>query len=180
MEKDKNKPTFKEKYLKKKYVLILMAVIIIGGLSAVPVLAKASEYPKFCLSCHIMRPYYDSWNQSALLDHKHAQENVSCHDCHQTTLAGQIHEGIAFITGDYYLPLSKLEVDRSYCLSCHTDFESIIKATAFEGSNPHESHNGEQQCNVCHNMHRPSKLYCSECHIFNWMKDLDAAWDKSK
>jgi hypothetical protein len=54
-----------------------------------------------------------------------------------------------------------------------------VKAkTNFKESNPHDSHNGEQDCNVCHSMHGKSKVMCSQCHQFSWMNDLDASWNK--
>ncbi len=180
MKEDNQKKKSFKNYFTKKNIIITIGILILIGFASVPILAKASEYPKFCLSCHIMKPYYDSWESSKLLDHRHEANGNTCHDCHQTSFAGQMKEGINFISGNYTLPLPKMEVDRDYCMSCHTDFESIKKATAFEGSNPHDSHNGELSCNTCHNMHEPSQLLCAECHTFYWMKDLDESWNLNK
>jgi len=31
-------------------------------------------------------------------------------------------------------------------------------------ANPHQSHNGELDCAVCHHMHKASEKYCIQCH----------------
>jgi uncharacterized paraquat-inducible protein A len=73
-------------------------------------------------------------------------------------------------------------VDRAFCLNCHSEngegssWEEIQAATDFDESNPHDSHNGEQNCNLCHQMHTQSKPMCVECHIFKWYDDLDEGW----
>jgi hypothetical protein len=48
--------------------------------------------------------------------------------------------------------------------------------TNFDESNPHDSHNGEQNCNLCHNMHQKSQAMCSQCHQFNWLDKLNSSW----
>lgn len=178
----KEHKNFREKYLNKKALLILaFALLIIGGGSGAALL-KASETPAFCASCHIIKPYYESWNGATLLDSKHAQENVNCQECHYHTLSGKIEEGLHYVTGDYTLPLKSEYGKRAFCLECHSkkggasSWEEIKAATDFEESNPHLSHHGEQNCNLCHKMHEPSTVMCSGCHTFKWMDNLDDPW----
>lgn len=171
-----NKPGSKGKILNKKTVLIMLAVVLLTGAGMAAYILQASDNPAFCTSCHIMDSYYRSWEDSSLLAHKHSLENVACHDCHQATLSEQVHEAITYATGSYATPLEKREFSKDFCLECHDDFEAVKAATEFEESNPHDSHNGEQECNVCHSMHQPSKVMCSECHVFGWIDELDESW----
>ncbi|MHC5081765.1 MAG: NapC/NirT family cytochrome c, partial [Planctomycetota bacterium] len=50
---------------------ILGVVAVAGAVAAIEYTAR----PSFCITCHIMKPYYDSWEESS---HKH----VPCVDCH--------------------------------------------------------------------------------------------------
>lgn len=172
----------KGRRLNKKSILIGLAVIILlGGVTAGGLL-KASTKPSFCSNCHIIKPYYQSWNEGSFLDHKHAQQDVACLDCHHRTIPEKAQEGLKYVTGNYELPLEGPPGDRAFCLSCHSDkgpgssWEEIKAATNFEESNPHDSHNGEQDCNLCHKMHGESKPMCVQCHLFNWYDELGEGW----
>ncbi|MFY9140541.1 MAG: cytochrome c3 family protein [Thermacetogeniaceae bacterium] len=162
----------------KKIVLIAALVAVVVGAGGGIYMLKASDNPEFCSSCHLMVPYYESWNESNLLAHKHAvsEDKLECHDCHEPTLSTQIEEGVKFITGNYQVPLEKREFPRDFCLECHDDWENIVAATDYEDSNPHDSHYGEQECHLCHNMHQQSVVMCAECHYFKWMDELDDSW----
>ncbi len=178
---------FWKRIAKKKRLLIIIlgAAVILGAGSGVYVL-KASDSPSFCTTCHIMESYYQSWQSSSYLANKHAAGDVTCHDCHESTLAIQAEEGIKFVTGDYKEPLDKRLFSNDFCLNCHSTsgigspkgatFEDAKTATNFEQSNPHDSHNGEQDCNTCHSMHQQSTLMCAQCHEFEWAEDLDDGW----
>lgn len=175
---------FRERFLNKKTLLITVIAILIVGAGGGVALLKASDNPSFCNTCHIMKPYYQSWHDSDLLANQHAEADVDCHQCHQTSISGKVSEGVKYITGNYKNPLEKREFSRDFCLDCHssegegTSWDEIKAATDFEESNPHDSHNGEQECNLCHNMHQPSKVMCAECHIFNWIDDLGEGWEQ--
>lgn len=161
-----------------KTILIIAALIIVLGAGAGVGLVKASDYPEFCNACHIMRSYYQSWSDGDLLAKKHADAKLKCHDCHQAAITEQAREGVLFVTGSYEDPLKKRQFPREFCLRCHTDFDAVKAKTNFEESNPHDSHNGEQNCYECHSMHRQSQVMCAQCHQFNWMDELDGSWKK--
>jgi cytochrome c nitrite reductase small subunit len=179
----KKSKSFREKYLNAKGILILIVAIIVIGAGVAGGLLKASENPSFCGTCHIITPYYESWNEGTLLDHKHAQEGIECLDCHHRTIPEKAKEGLNYISGNYTLPLEGPPGDRDFCLDCHSEagegisWDEIKAATNFEESNPHDSHHGEQDCNLCHNMHEKSTPMCSECHIFKWYDQLDESWE---
>lgn len=184
---DKPGKGLRERLFNKKTLVIIAIAIVVIGAGGGMFLVKASDSPAFCATCHIMKPYYESWNQGNLLAHKHAAK-VTCHQCHESSISTQVQEGIKFITGDYNTPIDKLQVSKEFCLKCHSDsgigtpkgatFEEAMTKTAFTESNPHDSHNGEQDCTVCHSMHEQSKPMCSECHQFNWIQNLDSGWAK--
>lgn len=179
MEQNKRQErSFRERFFNKKVLLIIAALIVVIGAGAGVGLVKASDNPAFCSTCHIMKPYYESWKSSTLLASKHAKAGVTCHDCHKASFTTQVEEGVKYITGDYTTPLKKREFPKEFCLKCHNDFESIKAKTNFEDSNPHDSHNGEQECSLCHRMHQKSTVMCSQCHQFEWIDKLDESWAK--
>ncbi|ADI02433.1 cytochrome c3 [Syntrophothermus lipocalidus] len=161
---------------RKRIFLIVTFLVIVLGLGIGVGLMKGSDNPAFCASCHVMKPYYDSWKNSSLLAKKHADHNVKCHDCHEASFSTLFNDGVRYVTGNYKTPLEKRQFPRDFCLKCHDDFNSIKAKTAFAESNPHDSHNGEQDCNVCHSVHQQSKLMCAQCHVFQWENKLDASW----
>ena len=149
------------------------------------------EQPSFCGSvCHdTMGSYLDSYEQGSMLANHHAQSGVVCLDCHEAEPATQLAELQVQLSGDYRLPLAKMETDDSFCLrdGCHTR-EAITAATAgyIAGGDtninphdipfspdygatesPHEVGGGTVPCTTCHTVHRASAGidYCYDaCH----------------
>lgn len=160
-----------------KMMLLLFCLLLIGGTGSLLTL-EASEKPEFCITCHHMQPYYDSFKEGDLLAHKHAEAGISCHDCHEKGIPEKMDEGIKYVTGDYEVPMQKRDFGtRENCLKCH-DSEVVKEKTDFAESNPHASHYGEQDCNQCHSMHRESEVSCKKCHDFVWMDQLPDGWKK--
>lgn len=126
--------------------------------------------PQFCGTCHIMKPYVESWVSSDLLARVHAENDIACLDCHESNLKQQVEEVIAYVTGDYKVPLRERTMLKEECLSCHEhgSYAELAELTRdredLNNRNPHDSHWGELECHICHNMHRPSVLYCAQCH----------------
>ena len=149
-----------------KWAIIAAAVIL--------VLAAAGsgfwiwhEQPSFCAAlCHIMQPYEDSWTSSDYEAHIHAQEEIECLDCHEPTIEQQIDEVIVYVTGDYDVPLRERKLPQETCLSCkeHDSYPELAESTEDWIRNPHASHWGDMECVLCHNQHRASVLYCTQCH----------------
>jgi len=162
----------------KKILLLVISVFILLGLGAGLFLLPASKKPAFCASCHVMQPYYQSWENGNLLAHDHAENDLQCLDCHTKSLTDKMKEGVKFITGDYEEPLTPLNFPREKCLQCHKDFDQVIASTDHGGKeNPHSPpHSNEMQCTMCHSMHKESQLYCTKCHDFDWANDLGKAW----
>jgi len=160
-----------------KALLIVITALIVLGLAGVLALLHISKSPAFCSSCHIIKPYYESWKSGNLLASKHAAQGVECLDCHQKTYLEKAKEGLNYITGNYTNPLKPITFPWAQCQECHKkDFDRVKVATNFEQSNPHDSHLGEIDCTLCHKMHRQSEVYCAQCHEFTWFKALDSNW----
>lgn len=163
----------KRNFFKKKGLMILLLLILVGTVTAAASL-KASEKPSFCASCHIIKPHYQSWESGPLLAAKHGNKDVKCLDCHSRTLPEKMEEGFKYVTGQYQDPLKEGEFSKQECLKCHQkDQQKMIEATNFDHGNPHDSHLGDVDCNLCHKMHRQSEVYCVQCHDFEWFKKLD-------
>lgn len=100
--------------------LTLGAALAIGLLIVVLLLAmQASSTPRFCGSCHIMKPYYLSWERSR-------HNRIACIECHISPGIGaelrKKYEALSMIakyfTGTYGTrPWA--EVDDANCLRCH-------------------------------------------------------------
>ncbi len=158
-------------------IVALLAVVLASGTALG--LVKASENPSFCTACHIMEPYYQSWDNSCLLAHVHAEEGLTCHECHDESLGAKAQEGFKYVTGDYEEPLPQLDFSREDCLECHTDFEEVMVSTDHGGGeNPHDSpHWEDMECTMCHSMHGQSQVYCTQCHDFEWAEYLGENWN---
>jgi len=171
------------KFRQPKFMLLfVVAIILIGGISYA-VMEKVSANPAFCASCHNMQPYYDSYKEGNLLAKKHADANVTCHDCHEPSFEQQATEGIKQITGNYKDPLPAYEYSNELCLKCH-DFEKVKSKTAFLGkANPHASTHDEgnetPDCYKCHSVHHlQSTEECGKCHPAPWLDQVDDSWKK--
>ena len=174
----KPKESIREMLLRKKVIAVLVLLVLIGFGGMV----TASNKPEFCAMCHNMQSYYESYHSTKMLAKTHGDAGVTCHDCHQASMAQQIDEGIKYITGDFETPMEKRKFSNEFCTRCH-DMNKVKAKTAYEDkgikANPHDSHLGEQDCNACHSMHQPSSLACGQCHYTQqWMKKLPEYWKK--
>ncbi|MGB9791807.1 MAG: cytochrome c3 family protein [Thermacetogeniaceae bacterium] len=163
---------------RKKAVLIAAGVIVLVALIGAVAMNQMSKNSAFCGSCHIIKPYYESWKSGELLANKHAAAGVKCLDCHHKSYLEKAQEGLRYVTGSYSKPLKEITFTREQCLKCHgKDFSKVVAATSYKESNPHDSHLGEMDCTLCHKMHKKSKVYCAQCHEFSWFNELDSSWE---
>ena len=54
--------------------------------------------------------------------------------------------------------------DYRSCLSCHESYQKVAERTRKRSRNPHKSHYGDLECNVCHHGHKADEDYCATCH----------------
>jgi nitrate/TMAO reductase-like tetraheme cytochrome c subunit len=132
--------------------LLILAILLVGGAG------WYTSRPEFCRSCHVMEPYYHSWEQSS---HSH----VSCIECHFAPGFGGKLRGkmLGLVQLAKYVTASEgprpaAEIPDASCLrsGCHetrllsgkVDFHGI----AFD----HTPHLGD--------LRRGKKLRCTSCH----------------
>jgi nitrate/TMAO reductase-like tetraheme cytochrome c subunit len=131
---------------------ILAAVGLIGLFIAVEVTSR----PTFCGSCHIMKPYYDSWRHSS---HK----NIVCVDCHiPPGVTAEIHkkfEALSMVASYFtatYGTNPWTEIEDAACLRCHERRLLIGKEMVGDVLFDHGAHLVE--------MRRGKTLRCTSCH----------------
>lgn len=163
--------------------ILLLTIVLLGaaGVCMLMIMSTVSARPSFCVSCHNMKPEYESYTNGNLLAKKHADAGVTCHDCHEPSMLQQMDEGFKFVTGDYQETTPRYGFTNEQCLKCH-DFNDVKQATASYGaSNPHDSTHAEgnepPQCEDCHSVHhQQSTRKCNTCHDTDW--DVDDSWSK--
>jgi len=131
---------------------LLLAIGFVALLSAVEVSSK----PQFCGSCHIMKPYFESWKHS-----KH--QNVACVECHippgVTAEIRKKYEALSMVaryfTGTYGTnPWT--EIDDAACLRCHERRLLVGTETIGDIQFDHSAHLSD--------MRRGKTLRCTSCH----------------
>ncbi len=138
------------------YLARLLPFAIIVALALVPVAYHATSTPAFCKSCHIMVPYWDSWNRSPHAD-------VDCLACHiEPGLKGKLkgkftalNQLVSYVTQTHGTrPWA--DVSDENCLACHKETELDLKAA-------------ERSIKFRHDIHtrvsiRDKHLKCTTCH----------------
>lgn len=145
-------------------------VLLAGGISGYA--AEKGIYqkdPESCAKCHMIKPYVETWKNSDFLAHKHQKAGVGCLECHEVTLQQQKDHLAKSRKKAYKTPLEEREYESEVCFRCHGNYQDLAERTKdFKdrglSKNPHKSHYGEIDCNMCHKAHRTSVDYCSQCH----------------
>lgn len=121
-----------------------------------------SNDPQACVNCHVMEPFYDSWQKSS-----HAHVAV-CNDCHLshdpigkwvTKADNGFFHSLAFTLDNYHKPIQikarNREVTQNACLHCHE--KTVHEMLSINIDKP------EMHCIHCHsdvghalNMPRPT------------------------
>lgn len=131
--------------------VILLTIATVGFI-------EYSGQPSFCLNCHIMKPYYDSWASSS-------HNNVKCIECHyapgiRAEAMGKLqaaNQVVKYVTGAYGTK-PWAEIEDAACLrsGCHTKRE-LEGAVNYENIRfDHTQHLGE--------LRRGKRLRCTSCH----------------
>lgn len=158
-----------------------LAALLLGGLLFfLPTAMHYTSQPSFCASCHEIRPYVTSWQQSA--HHK-----TACFTCHAApgllNYIGRKVQGVkeVYVHLTQPEPKPKARITDSVCLSCHSGRQSGEKfgnvpetseTTRMTFSHRlHLAKEGLGSCLTCHAgvVHAPSgpnlmSTVCSRCH----------------
>lgn len=191
--------------------------IVCGVVAAVVVLAIGfnawHETPGFCVQiCHQpMSENYletlqvdphdagvDKWGNDVaesrgMLASIHGNVGKSCMDCHVPSIEEQVTEGLEWIRGDYYNPLSERDLARlvyyrgatqtEFCMNdtCHNyTTDDLTAKTSWMSRNPHSWHHSEYTCSDCHKAHRASVMRCSQCHDDYYLPEGWITWQESQ
>lgn len=131
---------------------LLVAFGVVGGVASL----ELSSTPRFCGSCHIMQPYYQSWKTST-------HNEVPCVDCHippgVTAEFRKKYEALSMVTRYFtgtYSTNPWTEIDDASCLRCHEKRlllgKEVYRGILFDHA-PHLTQ-----------MRREKKLRCTSCH----------------
>lgn len=167
-------------------------IFILGGLFVLFAIFLATsiiytERPQFCITCHIMDPYYASWEEST-------HQEVNCIECHyepglKAHVVGKINglvEVAQYLTNRYSeKPTAK--VSDASCLrpGCHTKENLLSRKLKFGNKVEfqHRTHLGrltadiELRCTSCHSQLTHDKHIevdrntCFICHFKNLSPD---------
>lgn len=188
---------------------VVVAVVAVGGIG----MYKWHETPSFCTAiCHTpmdakyldtlyanpYEPSVDKWGNEvaysgAMLASLHGNMGKECMDCHEPQIEEQVTEGIEWVAGNYYNPLSERDLSRlvfyakkgetEFCLKsgCHDiTKDGLTGLTEDMARNPHSWHHNEYTCSDCHKAHRASVMICSQCHEDAEIPRGWLTWDEAK
>src|SRR5665648_515670 len=114
-----------------RYLLIGVAVVTILVASSFAAAAYTAR-TSFCISCHEMQPYYESWQQS-----QHTE--ADCAECHIPKGAANFAKTKLFAFREVYVHLPKQvkaplavtrEIPDSSCTQCHDSLSPAQPADA--------------------------------------------------
>ena len=137
-------------YLYAGGLIVGLGLVLTGGA------IEISSTPKFCGSCHVMKPYFESWVTSS-------HSGIACVDCHIAPgLTAEIrkkYEAMSMVTRYFtgtYSTNPWAEVDDAACLRCHE--RRLLSGKELFGDIlfDHEPHLTE--------IRRGIKLRCTSCH----------------
>lgn len=142
--------------LKRAFVAAL--VLVPTGAAMTFLAFEASSQPRFCGTCHVMTPYYESWKHST-------HHDVACVECHippgvESTLRKK-YEALSMVTSYFtgtYSTNPWTEIDDRSCLRSGCHAKRLLLGTELYGQVlfDHQPHLGE--------MRRGKQLRCTSCH----------------
>ena len=113
----------------------------------------AKDFTILVICIFLFNPFYSglfiAGAAPLFLADKHKITGVACGGCHKENPP-------------------KNKVPTVICNECHGDQAKLANRTQKVIPNPHESHLGEVECELCHHAHKPSEDYCGSCHEFSY------------
>jgi len=150
---------------------ITIAIIVIVAVLALGIgLWQWHNTPAFCGSvCHTtMSEHLTNYENGPGIAKVHADNGLTCLDCHEADLNTQVSEVEAQLSGTYgdLTLASGHYVDNQKCLDCHGgSYEALAEQTSYlDPYNPHNSPHGQIDCDECHKGHAAQVDQCGECH----------------
>jgi nitrate/TMAO reductase-like tetraheme cytochrome c subunit len=127
-------PTWRRFFFRWLKRLVITAVLfIVLGTGLLMTAEHYTSEPQFCGSCHVMEPYYESWDK----DIHGGKLKVACVECHyapgeQTTLKAKfrgLSQATSYFSGRYGASRPRAHVSNLSCLTskCHGDLRFMDK-----------------------------------------------------
>lgn len=124
-------PPPRRRWVKRLSLSIL--VVLVGSAALLGVAEHETAQPDFCGSCHIMDPYYESWQA----DLHGGKLDIACVDCHyapgeRTTIKAKLRglsQVASYVSGRYGATRPRAHVSNDSCMTakCHGDLEFMDK-----------------------------------------------------
>jgi len=76
---------------------------------------------------------------------KHEKKGIQCSACHKTQ---SVRRG----------------AHKETCIGCHGSYEILSKKSRIHETMLSPHFEGGTDCGLCHNIHKPSRLLCGQCH----------------
>lgn len=172
----KIKALFNDKRKILKFTIISAGILIVLVFSTIGI-TWGTSLPKFCATCHIMKPEFATWQASS-----HSQ--VDCTTCHVDPglISALKHKVVVakelymYFAKTYELPIQMTEkIPDSRCLQCHS-LKRKVSTTYPDLNIPHKRHNAKGiSCIKCHKGVAHGKVASSGLTMGG---DL-SKWDKS-
>jgi hypothetical protein len=143
--------------------VILLILVIVIAIPSLYIYDYTQNNPRFCLTCHLMNNAYDSWHVSAMHD-------ISCHNCHETTMAESMEHVFDVLTKNPNVVTKPVVIDNSMCETCHVSNDpQWLQIANTAGHKVHIFGNNDSiECIDCHglNLHvfEPPSDTCVQCH----------------
>lgn len=146
-------------------IVLILAVVIMGGLNGYKYLQFAKSNPQFCQLCHLMKEPLRSWQLSS-------HRNIVCQTCHSMSLIAQNSLLLSYVFSGNNKESSRKHgklAPWESCRSCHLD-EAEQGAITMRKSYGHARHVFMEkiECNRCHtgDTHNfiPHEGLCMKCH----------------
>ncbi len=138
-------------FIHRRALLTLMGIVVIVFVAINAGFLLIAKYPKVCLMCHYMKPYYAQWETSS-------HNDITCVRCHPLNFSFITVNTLRYWT-DNYNPRPNADVPDESCLSggCHEEQLTAGAMVYKEGVLfDHAGHLGE--------LRRGKKLRCTSCH----------------
>jgi len=155
--------------VKAKVLIAIIAIVFLagGGIVGYKFYDFTQNNPKFCISCHLMKPAFDAWTVS---EHK----GINCHECHHLSIPEQNKLLITFVLHNpKAVPPrhGKIIVPWKFCVKCHWEKDERYPNAPSIGNSPlHAKHYfmNRIECTKCHGYitHKfiPEERFCIKCH----------------
>jgi nitrate/TMAO reductase-like tetraheme cytochrome c subunit len=123
-----------------KRLAITAVVLLLLGAAMVMTAEHQTSKPQFCGSCHVMKPYYESWHE----DLHGGKLEVACIECHyapgeRSTLNAKLRglsQVASYFSGRYGTSRPRAHVSNQSCLTskCHGDLGFMDKEILVAGT----------------------------------------------